>query len=172
MASQKVVDLIPCKEDREFHLKQDPVNIVVARMEALADSVDTTAVEMKNMFYKFIRSAKSKDFSQLSDTITMVTRMETVVDSVDKTADKMGDMFHKLIQCAKYQDAELKDFSQLSETITMVQEQLENLKILLDTTESKDSSQLSDTITMVQKQLEKLKFYLSCMKILLDIPEA
>jgi hypothetical protein len=168
MASQKVEALIPCNQDTWFYLEQDPINRLVARMDDVTVNVDKTAREMGNLFHKLIQSTESKDFSQLSDTITMVTHME----AVDKTADKMGDLFRKFIQSAKYQDTESKDFSQLSDTITMVQEQLEKLKILLDTTESEDFLQLSDIITIVQEQLETLKIQLCCAQILLNTPEA
>jgi hypothetical protein len=84
MTSQNVKNHINCKEDPGFYLEEDPVNLVVARTEVVAESVDKTADKMGDQFRKFIKCAKyqdieSKDYEELVDTITLVQKqLETL----------------------------------------------------------------------------------------------
>lgn len=109
MASKNFVNLMYRKEDPEFYLEQDPVNVVVARMEALAESVDKTAGEMGDQFRKFIKCAKYQDIEP-----TDYTQLSKTINTVKEKLDIKSE-----------------DYVQLSKTITMVQEQLEQLKIHL-----------------------------------------
>jgi hypothetical protein len=81
MASKNVnvEALIHCSEDPQFYMEQDPVNLVVASMKAVAEDVDKTSGEMGCMFRRLIQCAKyqdiqSEDFKQLWHKITMVQK--------------------------------------------------------------------------------------------------
>jgi hypothetical protein len=75
MASQNV-ETLPAQDDRNVYLKQDPVNRLVARMEAVADSVDKIPGKMGGLFRTLIKCAKYQDvqwedYWELVDIIAM-----------------------------------------------------------------------------------------------------
>jgi hypothetical protein len=84
MASKNVNVDPPREEDPGFYLEQDPVNRLVASMEAITEDVNKTAFEMDDLFRKFIKCAKyqdvqSEDCAQLTEAIDMVQRkLETL----------------------------------------------------------------------------------------------
>jgi hypothetical protein len=61
MASQNVVDLIPCKEDPWFYQEEDPVNRLMFRMVDVANSVNKICGEMGGLFRTLIECVKYQD---------------------------------------------------------------------------------------------------------------